>query len=132
MTAGGPSKETTSDRPASTSARLMSENNITRSRRNRSVRTAANGAVIAPGRTRISATIPTAPAPPWSYANTATATTYIHFPVSEPAQASSTRRRFGLAKTARNALRDSRSRSRTGRELHLYRPTGKISGKPPV
>ena len=110
----------------------MSANSITRSRRNRSLTTAANGAMIAPESTRINATIPTALAPPCSYAKTETPITYIHFPVSEPAQASSTRRRFGLAKTALNALRDSVSRSRTGRELHLFGPAGKIWAEPHV
>src|SRR6266568_9051494 len=126
----GSEKAATSAAATSATARDTSAKSITRSRRKRSVSTAAKGAINAAGTTRIRETIPTAVAPPVRYANTDTATTYIHLPVSEPAQAISIRRRLGFEKTARNALRDSESRSlsspATCGELHFLGAAGKI------
>src|SRR5436190_3273914 len=119
---------TASPAPTSEIVRVTSANSITRSRLNRSLTTAAKGAMIAAGMTRIRATSATAPAPPSLYAKTPTATTYIHFPVSEPAQASSTRRRFGFAKTARNAPKDSASRPLTTRRIASFAESREDSG----
>ena len=81
-----------------------------RSRRKRSPRDAANGAITAAGSRRTTPAMPTAVVPPWSYANTPRATKCAHSADTEAPQANSARRTSTFRAATRRAANTWRRR----------------------